>query len=162
MPSGLTECQNDDVIATTTSSASPALAVESAAPGSTPTPASPPPSASSVPPPAPSDDGPRLTIATPYVKKLAKQHKVQIDTIIGSGPYGRITAADIEAAAGKIPAPKPQPAATPAPSIAAPVVPAASKPAAQTSSVAAVVPGLVVPFSPLCKHPSCLLGQPDC
>ncbi|KAG9458397.1 hypothetical protein H6P81_002905 [Aristolochia fimbriata] len=60
--------------------------------------------ASSPPPPvAPSatpPTGPRKTVVTPYAKKLAKQHKVDINSILGTGPYGRITPADIEAAAG--------------------------------------------------------------
>ncbi|KAI5063362.1 hypothetical protein GOP47_0021909 [Adiantum capillus-veneris] len=142
----IAEAKSKAAASATSSSASPAPAVEPVAP-ITPTPAPAPPSASSVPPPAPIDDGPRRTIATPYAKKLAKQYKVNIDTIVGSGPYGRITATDIETAAGKTPAPKPQPAATPAPVVAAPVAPAASKPASQTSTTATAVPGTVVPFT---------------
>ncbi|KAF7808898.1 Dihydrolipoyllysine-residue acetyltransferase component 4 of pyruvate dehydrogenase complex, chloroplastic [Senna tora] len=61
----------------------------------------------SQPPPPPatvvSDDGPRKTVATPYAKKLAKQHKVDIGSVVGSGPNGRVTPADVEAAAGIAP-----------------------------------------------------------
>uniref|UniRef100_M4CQJ7 Peripheral subunit-binding (PSBD) domain-containing protein n=1 Tax=Brassica campestris TaxID=3711 RepID=M4CQJ7_BRACM len=73
-------------------------------------PSPPPPTASS---PAPAiaqhapvatvSDGPRKTVATPYAKKLAKQHKVDIRSVAGTGPFGRITASDVEAAAGIAP-----------------------------------------------------------
>ena len=52
-------------------------------------------------PPVIETDGPRRTIATPYAKKLAKQYKVNVDSVVGSGPFGRITAADVATAAGK-------------------------------------------------------------
>jgi pyruvate dehydrogenase E2 component (dihydrolipoamide acetyltransferase) len=48
-------------------------------------------------------DGPRKTVATPYAKKLAKQHKVDIESVAGTGPFGRITASDVETAAGIAP-----------------------------------------------------------
>ncbi|KFK35062.1 hypothetical protein AALP_AA5G230000 [Arabis alpina] len=54
--------------------------------------------------------GPRKTVATPYAKKLAKQHKVNIESISGSGPFGRVTASDVEAAAGIASPPPPSPA----------------------------------------------------
>jgi pyruvate dehydrogenase E2 component (dihydrolipoamide acetyltransferase) len=62
-------------------------------------------------------------IASPRAKKLAKELKVDLATIAGTGPHGRIVAADIESAAGKpvtasiaapsAPAPKTSPAPTP-------------------------------------------------
>lgn len=52
------------------------------------------------PPSKPVSDSPRKTVATPFAKKLAKQHKVNIESVVGTGPFGRITPADIEAAAG--------------------------------------------------------------
>ncbi|XVE91413.1 hypothetical protein REPUB_Repub01dG0007400 [Reevesia pubescens] len=70
------------------------------------TPSAPPPSpAPPKPTPAPAaapvaEEGPRKTVATPYAKKLAKQHKVNIESVVGTGPFGRITPEDIEAAAG--------------------------------------------------------------
>ncbi|KAL9364702.1 hypothetical protein Peur_042575 [Populus x canadensis] len=80
----------------------------SKASGSTPpvaetvTPTPPPPATStptiSQPPAAP--EGPRKTTVTPFAKKLAKQHKVDINNVVGTGPYGRVTPADVEAAAG--------------------------------------------------------------
>jgi pyruvate dehydrogenase E2 component (dihydrolipoamide acetyltransferase) len=43
--------------------------------------------------------------ASPRARKLAKQFKVELNTVKGSGPFGRIVAADIEVAAGKTPTP---------------------------------------------------------
>ncbi|MEM9273245.1 MAG: dihydrolipoamide acetyltransferase family protein [Cyanobacteria bacterium P01_F01_bin.143] len=40
-------------------------------------------------------------IASPRAKKLAKEFKVDLKTLQGSGPYGRIVALDVEKAAGK-------------------------------------------------------------
>ncbi|KAJ9140725.1 hypothetical protein P3X46_031335 [Hevea brasiliensis] len=117
--------------------------------------ASTPPPATSAPAPAisqpaaapaiPAVEGPRKIVATPYAKKLAKQHKVDINKVVGKGPFGRITPADVEAAAGITPskpvAPKPTPVAAAA---AAPSPPA--KPAATPS--APPLPGsTVVPFT---------------
>ncbi|MCL7022805.1 hypothetical protein MKW94_009450 [Papaver nudicaule] len=82
----------------------------SSAPPPPPPPASavqpPPPvkSASSAPPTV--SEGPQKTVLTPYAKKLAKQHKVNVESIVGTGPFGRITPADIEAAAGVSPSSK--------------------------------------------------------
>ncbi|VVB04075.1 unnamed protein product [Arabis nemorensis] len=87
-------------------------------------------------------DGPRKTVVTPYAKKLAKQHKVNIESISGTGPFGRITASDVEAAAGiapsvASPSPPPAPKATP------PVT-------AKTTNSPPLLPGSsVVPFTPL-------------
>ncbi|KAI4368997.1 hypothetical protein MLD38_017492 [Melastoma candidum] len=57
---------------------------------------------------APSGGGtPGKLIATPAAKKLAKQHKVDLNKIAGTGPFGRVTPADVEAAAGIVkPPPK--------------------------------------------------------
>lgn len=103
----------------------------------TPTPAiaQPPPSTSAAP------AGPRKTVATPFAKKLAKQHKVDIASVVGTGPFGRITPADVEAAAGI--QPKKTAAAAPTPAAAAP-----SKPAAPSASALPLLPGsTVVPFT---------------
>jgi len=76
-------------------------------------------------------------IASPHAKKLAKQHRVDLAKVTGTGPYGRITSADVEAAAGIQPKSKPAPAAA-APSVGA--VPQAA--------VLPPVPGAtVVPFT---------------
>lgn len=81
-------------------------------------------------------------IASPRAKKLAKQLKVDIQTLAGSGPHGRIVAQDVEKAAGKTPAPA-APAAAPAPAAAAPSAPAI--PAAPTAPPP--VPGQVTAFN---------------
>jgi pyruvate dehydrogenase E2 component (dihydrolipoamide acetyltransferase) len=44
-------------------------------------------------------------VASPRARKLAKQLKVELNTLKGSGPFGRIVAADVEVAAGKTPTP---------------------------------------------------------
>ncbi|XVE53312.1 hypothetical protein DITRI_Ditri02bG0194000 [Diplodiscus trichospermus] len=121
---------------------SPSPAPAPAAP-STPAPPKPTPA----PVAAPAAEGPRKTVATPYAKKLAKQHKVDIGSVVGTGPYGRITAADIEAAAG----------ISPSKTNVGPVVVAEAKPAAPPKATAAAaapsslppsVPGsTVVPFT---------------
>lgn len=81
------------------------------------------------------------TIASPRARKLAKDLKVDIATLKGSGPYGRIVAGDVEAATGKIAS---QPAAVSAP--VTPAVAAAPKaPAPQTPAQ----PGQVVALNTL-------------
>lgn len=89
--------------------------------------------------------GPKRVVATPYAKKLAKQYKIDVNSIVGSGPYGRITASDIETAAGKTPTPKPH-AALPA-SKAADTIPASKSVPLPSAAAAAIVPGTTVPFT---------------
>jgi pyruvate dehydrogenase E2 component (dihydrolipoamide acetyltransferase) len=48
-----------------------------------------------------SEDGKRI-VASPYAKKLAKDLKVELAGIVGSGPLGRIVAKDVEAAAAAV------------------------------------------------------------
>lgn len=74
-------------------------------------------------PEAPAADGPA---ATPTARKLAEQNGVDLGGITGTGPKGKITREDVEAAiaegggSGKAaPAPSPAPAPTPAPASAA-------------------------------------------
>ncbi|KAL3689354.1 hypothetical protein R1sor_015663 [Riccia sorocarpa] len=129
--------------------AAPPSAVEQAAVApAPPAPATPPP-VISAPAPAvvsshPAAEGGRI-VATPYAKKLAKQHKVDLATITGSGPLGRIVSQDVEAAAG---------IATAAPVAAAPVAPPSAPPAAVSQKsvpppapAQAIVPGTTVPFT---------------
>ena len=40
-------------------------------------------------------------LATPVTRRMAREHGLQIDRIQGSGPQGRVTKADVEAAIGK-------------------------------------------------------------
>lgn len=137
----IAEAKSKAAVSTSSSPASPAPSVDVTVSVAPPTPTAAPPT----PPPAQIDDGPRRTIATPYAKKLAKQYKVNLDSIAGSGPYGRITATDVETAAGKTPAPKPQPAATHAAVVATPAVP--EKTVASKAASPSAVPGTVVPFT---------------
>jgi pyruvate dehydrogenase E2 component (dihydrolipoamide acetyltransferase) len=85
------------------------------------------------PPPAPppvresgpeSQQGERI-FASPLARRMAEQAGIDLASLKGSGPHGRIVKADIEAATGRAPAAQPQPqapaAAVPAPAaIAAP------------------------------------------
>lgn len=78
------------------------------------------------------------TIISPRARKLAKELKVDLTTLKGSGLHGRIVAEDVEAAAGKVSTPAPT--AAPAP---APVAPPAPVPVAPPTPVAAKVPAPV-------------------
>ncbi len=61
---------------------------------------------------SPSNDGPA---ATPTARKLAEANGIDLNTITGTGPNGKITKDDVEAAGGaSAPAPTPSPAAAPA------------------------------------------------
>ena len=91
------------------------------------------------------------TIASPRARKLAKEFKVDLSGITGSGPHGRIIAEDVETAAGKSSgksstqsAQTAQPAVAPAPS--APRVTPAATPAPMP---VAVTPGQTVPLTTL-------------
>lgn len=81
------------------------------------------------------------TVASPRARKLAKDLKVDLATLQGSGPYGRIVAEDVERAAGKTPTPVATPVAAPA--VAAPA------PAAVAPAPAPVAPGQIAPFTTL-------------
>jgi pyruvate dehydrogenase E2 component (dihydrolipoamide acetyltransferase) len=87
-------------------------------------------------------------IASPRARKLAKDLKIDLATLRGSGPHGRIVAEDVEAAAGKIPTPAPNPAAPPTP--AAPAIATATQPPRPTPPApVAAVAGQQVPLTTL-------------
>ena len=96
-------------------------------------------------------------IVSPRARKLAKSLGVDLASLKGSGPHGRIVAADVEAFSGNgttTPA-APTPVATPtaaavsaAPIAAAPI---AAAPIAAAPVPAPAVPGQVVPFNTLQK-----------
>uniref|UniRef100_K3YHG5 Dihydrolipoamide acetyltransferase component of pyruvate dehydrogenase complex n=1 Tax=Setaria italica TaxID=4555 RepID=K3YHG5_SETIT len=116
--------------------AAPAPAEEAAA---TPPPPPPPTPAAAPAPVAAGTKG----IASPQAKKLAKQHRVDLAKVTGTGPYGRITPGDVEAAAGIQPKPKPAAVAAASPPVAAP-----SAAAVPQAAVLPPVPGAtVVPFT---------------
>jgi len=83
-----------------------------------------------------SSHGDGRVMASPRARKLAKELKVDISKLSGSGPYGRIVAEDVEKATGTV---------APAPvAVVTPVAPApAPKPAV------AAVPGQTVPLTTL-------------
>lgn len=88
-------------------------------------------------------------VASPRAKKLAKEFNVDINALQGSGPHGRIVAADVEAAAGKA---STKPAATPVPAapVAAPAPSStAATPAPVPAAAAAALPGQVAAFNTL-------------
>ncbi|MEH2429024.1 MAG: dihydrolipoamide acetyltransferase family protein [Nostoc sp.] len=86
-------------------------------------------------------------VASPRARKLAKELKVDLTTLQGSGPHGRIVAEDVEALSnkGKQPAPAPVAPAAPVPT-SAPVTPPAPRTPAP-APVAAAVPGQTVPLT---------------
>jgi pyruvate dehydrogenase E2 component (dihydrolipoamide acetyltransferase) len=84
-------------------------------------------------------------IASPRAKKLAKEFNIDLKTIQGSGPYGRIVALDIETAAGKTPA---TPAAKPAVTATIPAPISAKAPVAPPPNA---TPGETVPLNTLQK-----------
>ncbi|MDD1413814.1 2-oxo acid dehydrogenase subunit E2 [Dolichospermum sp. ST_con] len=101
-----------------------------------------------------SNHQPGRVVVSPRARKLAKELKVDLNTLLGSGPYGRIVAEDVEVAVGKVqtlitsvpittlaPVPVPVPTSTPAPAP-APV-------AAPAPVVSPAVPGQTVPFTTL-------------
>jgi pyruvate/2-oxoglutarate dehydrogenase complex dihydrolipoamide acyltransferase (E2) component len=50
--------------------------------------------------------------ALPLVRKLARDHGIDLDTVVGTGPGGRITRADVEAVISQTAGPEPAPAFT--------------------------------------------------
>ncbi|MEW6493948.1 MAG: dihydrolipoamide acetyltransferase family protein [Cyanobacteriota bacterium] len=93
-------------------------------------------------------------IASPRARKLAKELSVDLNTLNGSGPHGRIVAEDVEAVAGQGKAPAPTPvAATAAPArtpTATPVAPAAkAAPVPTPAAPVAVSMGELTPLNTL-------------
>ncbi len=86
-------------------------------------------------------------IVSPRARKLAKDLKVDLTTVTGSGPNGRITAQDVERAAGKVPAPTVSTALVPAAS--APSATPVIQPVAAAPTPAPAAPGQLVPFNTL-------------
>jgi 2-oxoisovalerate dehydrogenase E2 component (dihydrolipoyl transacylase) len=130
----------DEVGAASAAATAPASAPSAASPSAPPVAeeraaAAPSPNGS----PAPATDGAvaesALRGASPAVRRLAREHRVDITAIKGSGANGRVTAEDILAAAR---------------SGVAPAAPAAAAPAAapaQTSTYAQPIPGTTVPLT---------------
>jgi pyruvate dehydrogenase E2 component (dihydrolipoamide acetyltransferase) len=76
--------------------------------------------------PVASNGGNSRVVASPRARKLAKQLGINLNTLQGSGPYGRIITADVETATGKVPTPTtitPVTPVTPVTIATAPVIP---------------------------------------
>ncbi|WP_027842805.1 dihydrolipoamide acetyltransferase family protein [Mastigocoleus testarum] len=86
-------------------------------------------------------------IASPRARKLAKEFKVDLSNLSGSGPYGRIVAQDVEAAAGVSKQPS-VPASLPAIPVTASVA-SIPQPAATPVTTASTVSGQTVPLTTL-------------
>ncbi|MEM8602610.1 MAG: dihydrolipoamide acetyltransferase family protein [Cyanobacteria bacterium P01_H01_bin.121] len=121
---------------TTASGTSAAPASASAAPPTT-TPVAPTPTAVEAATPTKSSRNGRL-IASPRARKLAKSLGVELNGLNGTGPHGRIVAADVEVAAG-VTAKAPVSAPMPTPSVAPATAPAISP------SIPAVTPSAPIP-----------------
>ena len=85
------------IVALSSADGTPVAAAASAEP--TPAPATPPPAA-----PAPAGNGGGPVYASPSVRRLARELKVDLEALAGSGRKGRITKEDVQAAAGAGPA----------------------------------------------------------
>ncbi|MBG0743290.1 2-oxo acid dehydrogenase subunit E2 [Cylindrospermopsis raciborskii LB2897] len=82
-------------------------------------------------------------VVSPRARKLAKELKVDLNNLQGSGPYGRIITGDIEAAVGKVPQPTSPVIST------IPTIPS-TPPATPTKPATSVVTsGQVVPLTTL-------------
>ena len=128
-----------------------AAAVEAPAPAPTPASAVPAPApaaapvtppASAVPTPTPAaapSDGARIK-SSPLARKLAKEHGIDLASLTGTGPEGRIVKRDIETALGGalVSAPTVEPVKAPPPTAS---VPAPPKPAAPPATVAVAADG---------------------
>ncbi len=83
-------------------------------------------------------------VASPRAKKLAKDFGISLESLVGSGPHGRIVAEDVEAAAGKAKAPVAMVAAV------APIVTAVAPTVAKTpvNSIAKAPAPIAAPPTP--------------
>jgi pyruvate dehydrogenase E2 component (dihydrolipoamide acetyltransferase) len=87
------------------------------------------------------------TIVSPRARKLAKELRIDLNTLKGSGPHGRIVAEDVETAAGRSTTPAPV-APTITPAVTPPTTPA-PKPIPAPAAAVGVPLGDVVPLNTL-------------
>ena len=87
--------------------------------------------------------GANRVIASPRARKLAQQLGVKLEGLQGSGPHGRLVAADVEKAAGKVPSIVPAAATSTSTST------AATSAAVPLPAVVVAAPGETKPFSTL-------------
>ncbi|MBF2084001.1 dihydrolipoamide acetyltransferase family protein [Thermoleptolyngbya sp. C42_A2020_037] len=136
-------------------------AKQKAASASAPAPAAPTPAPAAEPEPvaatveeaiASSNGSSGRLVVSPRARKLAKELKVDLATLKGSGPHGRIVAEDVEAAVGKVSEPATAAVTPAAAAVAAPVTapaPAPATPKPAPAPAAPVTPGQVVPLTTL-------------
>lgn len=119
------------VVSASNGAAAPAPSAESAPPAAAPVPApaaaapeapQAPPVAIPSPPPAEVESDGQGGRAAPAVRRLAEEHHVDLNTVVGTGPGGRVTREDVlivaarqAVQAGQATAPTPAPAPAPAP-----------------------------------------------
>ncbi len=102
--------EGEDASSIDTAATAPEAAQEAPAPAATPAPAAAPAETRATPAPAaPTSDGKRI-FASPLARRLAADKGLDLASVKGSGPHGRIIKADVEAALAA-----PKPAAAPAP-----------------------------------------------
>src|ERR1700740_516077 len=126
-------------------SAAPAKTAPAATPSPAPKkePAAPAPPPQPAPPPTPAHEAQDEDVrSSPLVRKLAREHNVDLSQVSGTGIGGRITKQDIMAFIEKGPAAAPAPSPAPAPA-----APQPSRPA----PAPAAIPGEVVPMSQMRK-----------
>ncbi len=75
-------------------------------------------------------------VVSPRARKLAKQLKVDLTSLVGSGPHGRIVASDVEKASGQVSSATAMPGISAAPTASQPVVSAPVPTAALTGEIA--------------------------
>lgn len=119
----------------------PAAAAEPPAPAPAPAAVAPPPPPAPTPAPAPAEPEEALGPISPLVRKMAREHNIDLRDVKGSGAGGRITKQDLEnyLAARQAPAAAAAPPPAPAPAPA----PAAPAPAAQPAPLPRVEPAKV-------------------
>ncbi|QHG15736.1 dihydrolipoamide acetyltransferase family protein [Nostoc sp. ATCC 53789] len=86
-------------------------------------------------------------VVSPRARKLAKELKVDLTTLQGSGPHGRIVAEDVEALSNKGKQPATPPVAPPAAVPTSAPVPSPAPRTPAPAPVVAAVPGQIVPLT---------------
>jgi pyruvate dehydrogenase E2 component (dihydrolipoamide acetyltransferase) len=129
------------------SATTPAITPSVSAPPPVTSPLAPPPTPLATEVAAPSDESGALL--SPLVRRMAREHGVDLSTLSGTGAGGRVTKQDVEAhlaLRGSAPAPAPVPpapapaVATPAPAAAAPPAPPSPPPPAAPAAPSAAPP----------------------
>jgi len=95
-----------------------------------------------------SNHQPGRVVVSPRARKLAKELKVDLSTLAGSGPYGRIVAEDVEVAVGKV-QPVTTPVITSAPANVVIPIPVSAPVPVPVPVVNSTAPGQLVPFTTL-------------